>query len=114
VGSVDYRVHQCPKCGDIRTFEVHRWFSGYDRCPQCRYRTRKTSRETIVAATHTHGGRVRVTERCVNCSYQSTYERATPRLSDSSSSSGSGFHGGRGGGSFGGGHSGGGGAGHHF
>ncbi|MEZ4234678.1 MAG: TPM domain-containing protein [Myxococcota bacterium] len=117
LGSVDWQVHQCTACGEVRLFPHQAWFSGYSSCPKCSYRTLKATTVTEVAATQYSGGRVRVTEDCRHCDFHRTSTRATPRLpppsSTSSSSSGSSSFGGGGGGggSFGGGHSGGGGAG---
>jgi len=68
----------------------------------------------LVAATTSHGGRVRVDQKCLNpkCGYAHSAEHGTPQLS-SSSSSGSGSSGSSHS-SFGGGRSGGGGSTGHF
>jgi len=122
VGSIDWIVHQCPTCQATRTFERRAWFSGYRRCERCHNRTRSSSSVTVRHATQVSTGRVRVTERCAHCQWQTSYERTTARLPSPSSSGGS-FGSGRssggrssgggrsGGGRSGGGRSGGGGAG---
>lgn len=116
VGSIDWEVHQCPKCGTVRSFANARWFSGFSHCPSCARKTRTTSRTTLIPATQLSGGLERIRERCAHCHFHNEYTRSTPRLpppsSHSSSSGGSSFGGSSGGGgSFGGGSSGGGGAG---
>jgi uncharacterized protein len=119
IGSVDYRVYICRQCQFSRTVVKKRWFSGFSRCRQCRYRALRTETETLVHATYDYGGQVRITETCHHCSHSRTYHRFTARLtrpSSSSSSSRGGFSSGSSGSSsssssFGGGSSGGGGAG---
>ncbi len=120
LGSVDWQVHQCPKCSATRTFAKERWFSGYSHCPKCGRKTRTTEHHVEVHASTFQGGRVRIDESCGHCSYRKSYTRTTPRLQQHVHVSGSnggggfgggGFGGGGGGGSFGGGSSGGGGAG---
>jgi uncharacterized protein len=119
LGSIDYRAYICPQCQGSRVVARKRWFSGFSRCPKCKYRTRRTRSDTLVEATYDHGGEVRVTESCGFCDHHQTYVRHTPRRtrpvatssgSSFGSSSGGGFSSG-GGSSFGGGSSGGGGAG---
>lgn len=120
VGSKDYRVHICPRCQFSRTVARTRWFSSYHKCPQCSFRTARTSSYTIVQATYTQGGQVEVDESCAHCSYNRRSIRHTARLtppsttgssSGGSSSWSGGGGGGGGGGSWGGGSSGGGGGG---
>lgn len=115
VSSVDYEVLVCPSCHGMRTLRHNKWFSSYDRCPGCGFKTEQTTRETITAATYSHGGEDRITERCAHCSRHHSYTRRTPKLerpsstsssssssrsssSSSRSSSGSGFGGGSSGG----------------
>jgi len=108
---MDYEVWKCGNCGQVSRFALK--LGKASSCPKCRRRTLVRTTATLVAATTSHGGRVRVTEDCKNpaCGYTHSVERSTARLS-SGSTGGSRFGGGssRGGGSFGGGRSGGGGA----
>ena len=106
LGSVDYDVWRCGACPHRFTLRYPRLFTRFGKCPQCNQRTCGSTEETIRAATTSHGGSVRVTERCEFCTYRHNYTRTTPRLSSSSSGGGSSS----GGSSFGGGSSGGGGA----
>lgn len=116
VGSRDHRVFWCHPC-DKATVRPPKgkWFSGYGKCPECRYKTMQSSSTTISAATYDSSGTRQVTEDCANCSYHNSYTRTIPRLTrstSSSSSSGSSSFGSSGGGgsSYGGGSSSGGGA----
>jgi uncharacterized protein len=111
-GGMDYEFWHCPKCGADEKLTVKLGKAG--KCPQCARRTLTSSTTTLTAATSGQGGRVRVTETCLNpkCGYNKVREHDTPRLSSPGSSSGSssGSHSS----SFGGGRSGGGGASKHF
>ena len=111
-GGMDYEFWQCPKCGASERLAVKLGKAG--KCPQCERRTLVSSTTTLTAATSSQGGRVRVTETCLNptCGYSKTREHDTPRLSSPSSSSGSSSSSHSS--SFGGGRSGGGGASKHF
>jgi uncharacterized protein len=126
LGSVDYRVYICPQCQGSRVVAKNKLFSGFARCGACRFETLVRESTTLVEATYTQGGEVRVTETCQHCPHTRTFTRETPQLtpppaptSSYSSSSSSSFSGGSTGssgsssssGSFGGGSSGGGGAG---
>ena len=106
IGSVDYDVWTCPSCSHHFTLTYARWFSKYEKCPQCHNRTKSSKQTTIVSATTTSNGSARVEERCAFCSYTSEYTITLPQI-ESSSSSGSSSGSSS---SFGGGGSGGGGA----
>jgi uncharacterized protein len=108
-GGMNYEIWSCDACGATREFAVKLGKAG--KCPRCKRRTLVSSTTTIVAATKTQGGRVRVEQRCANsaCAHRNVRERSTARLSSPSSRSSSGSSG-RSGSSFGGGRSGGGGA----
>jgi uncharacterized protein len=105
IGSVDYDVWQCPSCSHHFTLRYPKWLTKYDKCPQCRNRTRSSTQTTLVAATTSSSGSARVNERCEFCTYRHEYTKTLPRIQQSSSSSG-----GSRSSSFGGGRSGGGGA----
>jgi uncharacterized membrane protein YgcG len=111
-GGMDYEIWNCPSCGASERLSV--LMNKASACPQCRRRTLTETRATLVAATTSHGGRVRVDQKCLNpkCGYGHSAEHGTPQLS-SSSSSGSGSRGSSHS-SFGGGRSGGGGSTGHF
>lgn len=113
VRSSQWLVFWCAPCEAVQTRQLRRWFSGYDQCPSCFHRTRRTTSTVEVAATEYSTGRRRVNESCAHCPHSASYTRVIPRRpkQSSSSSSGGGFSSGGGGGGFGGGSSGGGGAG---
>lgn len=108
LGSVDYDVWYCPACLKSDTERYVAALSAYHDCPKCRARTFKETSTTLVAATHSHGGKVRLDGRCESCQHTASRVENTPRLTSSSGSGRSG--GGSSGGSSGGGRSGGGGA----
>jgi len=111
-GGMDYELWRCPQCGADERLAVK--LGRASACPKCKRRTLASSTATLAAATKEQGGKVRVTETCLNpkCGYGNVREHSTPRLSSpgpsspgsSPSSSGS----------FGGGRSGSGGASKHF
>jgi uncharacterized protein len=90
--SVNWKVHACPTCEHTRSFRSAAWFSGYSRCPRCRYKTRSSTRTTLQRASYSSEGKAQVTERCAQCSYHSSRtvtipRKQRPRPSSSSSSS---------------------------
>lgn len=111
LGSVDYDVWACLNCEEVMKIRYGRIFTRYSKCPKCWYVTVYKIEKTLINATYSHGGKVRVTEDCKNCHYHRNYNYFTPKRVRSSSSGGSGFSGGGGGSGFGGGRSSGGGAG---
>ncbi|MEQ1566176.1 MAG: TPM domain-containing protein [Myxococcota bacterium] len=88
VGSVDYQVHQCPKCGRTESFVVHRYRTEYTRCPQCDHRTRVVRRRTLVRAGPEQPGSDEIRETCAHCDYDVSYTRETPAL-DAATAAGS-------------------------
>lgn len=106
LGSVDWQYYYCDTCGHHKLLRVNRWFSGYQSCRKCGYKTTQVSETVLSPATYSSSGSARVTETCKHCGNRHVYHKTLPRLERSSSSSGGG-----GGSSFGGGSSGGGGSG---
>ena len=112
LGSVDYDVWACLKCEEVLKLRYGKLFTRYSKCPKCWYITVHRIERVLVNATYTHGGKVRVVERCKSCNYHRSYSYQTPmKVRSTSSGSGSSFGGGGGGSGFGGGSSSGGGAG---
>ncbi len=118
--SMDYDVWLCDTCGDVLRVPVPHWFSRYEPCPKCGYKTCHRSTRQLYASTTTTHGMQEVTLACGNCGYKGVTRRELPLEGISSDSGGSssggggGGGGGDGGGSFGGGSAGGGGAGGHY
>nr|HPH45196.1 hypothetical protein [Candidatus Aminicenantes bacterium] len=114
-GGMDYEVWQCGSCGASESYAMT--LGKAAACPRCGRRTLVTATTTLVAATRTSGGKVKIEADCrnPNCDYRKVTERSTPRLPPPpppgrSFSSGHGSFGSSGRSSFGGGRSGGGGA----
>ena len=107
VGSVDYDVWKCPSCSHHFTLRYPKWVSSFEKCPQCRNRTKSSTETVIEAASSFSAGSAQVVESCAFCSFTREYTKVLPRIESSSSSSSSGSSGSS---SFGGGGSGGGGA----
>jgi uncharacterized protein len=80
IGSVDYDVWACPSCSQTIKLRYDRLRSGYSLCPDCGARTVSETSSTLLEATYSHGGEVRVDERCVHCTYHSSSTHSTPRL----------------------------------
>ncbi len=89
VKSVDWQVFACPTCDHTRTFRKTKLLSGYSRCPECKNRTRKTTRRTISAPSYTSSGQALVTEDCAHCSYHTSRTVTLPKKQRPSSSSSS-------------------------
>jgi uncharacterized protein len=119
LGSRDYHLWRCTKCGDQLVDVSNRLFSSYGDCRACGNRTASSHTETEVYATQHHAGRAIETHTCEwpQCGHIWQEERILPRRpssshrhhshsssgssssSSSSSSSGGGFGGGSSGGS---------------
>jgi uncharacterized protein len=106
VGSVDYDVWKCGSCSHHFTLRYPKWVSKFEKCPQCRNRTKSSTETVIEAASSFSAGSAQVVESCAFCSFNREYTKVLPRIESSSSSS----SGSSGSSSFGGGSSGGGGA----
>jgi uncharacterized protein len=110
LNSVDYDIWKCPNCNNHDLYRYPSLLSRLQRCPQCGYRTVRTSSTTLVAATTHSTGQKQVTKDCNNCHFHSEEIVVIPRISQSSGSSSGGGGSHSSGGSFGGGRSSGGGA----
>ena len=104
IGSVDHDVWFCRKCAERVTKSYASWFRKTSHCPECAFRTIAVNRVTLEAATETSTGVREITETCVACDYEVSWQEEIPMVStfdDDDWSSGGG--GGGGGGSSGGG-----------
>ena len=110
LNSVDYDIWKCPNCNNHDLYRYPSLLTGLKRCPQCGYRTVRSSSTTLVAATTHSTGEKQVTKDCNHCNFHNEEIVVIPRISQSSGSSSRGGGGRRSGGSFGGGRSSGGGA----
>lgn len=113
VKSIDYDVWVTTGATDILILDYRKWFSKYNKCPKCRFKTYfQVYNRTITPATYDSSGTGERCNKCENCGHTKTVTYTIPRKTRSSSSSGGGgsssFSGGS---SYGGGSSRGGGAG---
>jgi len=120
VKSVDYDVWISGEEGDVLIQSYKRWFSKYNACPKCKYKTYyKVYDRVITAATYSSSGSGEKKHSCTNCGHSKVSRYTIPQKTRSSSSSsssssysgGSSSWGGSSSSSWGGGSSGGGGAG---
>lgn len=132
LGTVDYDVWECDKCGTVECFPFKESQQKFTECPACHTIARHLECDRIVrpATTRQEGYGVR-TYKCEYCDHRDDKPYKIPRKDDgaggamvagailgglaaSSRGRGGGFGGGSIGGGFGGGHTGGGGAGTHW
>lgn len=119
IKSVDYDVWTSSEDNDVLIQSYKRWFSKYNACPKCKFKTfYKVYDRTISAPTYSSSGTGERKYQCENCGHSKVSRYTIPKKtrSSSSSSSSSSYSGGSsswggGGSSWGGGSSGGGGAG---
>lgn len=113
VKSVDYDVWIDDTGEEIIILAYKKWFSGFSKCPKCRYKTwQKEYDRTIVPATRYSSGRGEKKHSCSHCHHSKITTYTIPRIQPKNTSSSGGSFGGSsgGGGSWGGGSSGGGGS----
>ncbi|MEE1021385.1 MAG: TPM domain-containing protein [Bacteroidales bacterium] len=119
IGSKNYDVWLCEKCGNTVIYPYDKILSNYSECPSCKAKTYyKQSEKVLKYPTSFRNGIMRKTFRCKNCNHISHIDSDIPRSGGvivGGMGSGSSFGGGfSGGGSWGGGFSGGGGGGGRF
>lgn len=119
IGSKDYDVWLCEKCGNTVIYPYDKILTNYSECPSCKAKTYyKQSEKVMRYPTSFRNGVMRKTYRCKNCNHISHIDSDIPRSGGvivGGMGSGSSFGGGfSGGGSWGGGFSGGGGGGGRF
>ncbi|MEE1221746.1 MAG: TPM domain-containing protein [Bacteroidales bacterium] len=119
IGSKNYDVWLCEKCGNTVIYPYDKILSNYSECPSCKAKTYyKQSEKVLKYPTSFRNGIMRKTYRCKNCNHISHIDSDIPRSGGvivGGMGSGSSFGGGfSGGGSWGGGFSGGGGGGGRF
>lgn len=119
IGSKNYDVWLCEKCGNTVIYPYDKILSNYSECPSCKAKTYyKQSEKVMRYPTSFRNGVMRKTYRCKNCNHISHIDSDIPRSGGvivGGMGSGSSFGGGfSGGGSWGGGFSGGGGGGGRF
>jgi uncharacterized protein len=111
IGSVDYDVWKCVKCGAIETLQYINPKTKYQPCSNCSFISNYlVGKRTLKSATYQQEGRGENEFNCLYCGKKTIVPFVIPVLSDSSTSSSSSSDSSSDSGSFGGGDSGGGGA----
>jgi uncharacterized protein len=70
LGSVDYEVWQCPKCGIHDLKAEYRWFSSFAGCHSCGYRTMKVGELITVHPTEYSPGEKQIDKECYRCGFR--------------------------------------------
>ena len=91
LGSIDYDVWVCRRCDEQKILAYPKWFSGFSKCPSCKYKCLESESTTITSATTYSEGRGRRDDNCRHCSYSHTSYYTIPKIEESSSSSSSSF-----------------------
>ncbi len=88
VKSVDYDVWISGEEGDVLIQTYKRWFSKYNSCPKCKYKTYyKVYDKVIKAATYSSSGKGEKHYKCTNCGHSKTTTYTIPKKTKTSSSS---------------------------
>jgi uncharacterized protein len=70
LGSVEYEVWQCPKCGIHDLKAQYRWFSSFAGCHSCGYRTMKVGELITVHPTEFSPGEKQIDKECYRCGFR--------------------------------------------
>lgn len=70
LGSVDYQVWQCPKCGDHYLQGRPRWLSSFAGCHSCGYRAMKVSEVITLHPTELTPGEKQIYKECYQCGFR--------------------------------------------
>src|SRR5262245_43580591 len=70
LGSVDYEVWQCPKCGIHDLKAQYRWFSSFAGCHSCGYRTMKVGELITAHPTEFSPGEKQIDKECYRCGFR--------------------------------------------
>ncbi len=90
IKSVDYDVWVGQDKNDIIVLAYVKMFSGYSKCPKCRYLTyQKDYRRTIIAPSYSSSGTGESKYSCKACSYSIVKRYTIAKLQDSSTTSSS-------------------------
>lgn len=88
VKSVDYDVWVSGEEGDVLIQAYKRWFSKYNSCPKCKFKTYyKVYDKVITAATYTSSGKGERFYKCTNCGHSKRVTYTIPKKTKTSSTS---------------------------
>jgi uncharacterized protein len=80
LGSVDYQVWQCPKCGYHDLQSQYRWLSSFAGCHSCGYRTMKLGERITVHPTEFSTGEKQIDKECYRCGFRRCETDILPML----------------------------------
>ncbi|MCF6184949.1 MAG: TPM domain-containing protein [Bacteroidales bacterium] len=87
VKSVDYDVWISGEEDDILIQKYKRWFSKYNACPKCKYKTYyKVYDKVITSATYSRSGKGERLYKCTNCGFSKKITYTIPKKTRTSSS----------------------------
>ncbi len=88
VKSIDYDVWVSDEEGDVLIQKYKRWFSKYNACPKCKYKTYyKVYDKTIKSASYSSSGTGERLYQCTNCGHSKKIRYTIPKKTRTSSSS---------------------------
>jgi uncharacterized protein len=87
LGSVDYEVWKCPKCGIHDLKAQYRWMSSFAGCHSCRYRTMKVGEMITVHPTEYSPGEKQIDKECYRCGFRRCEAVILPALPQHTQSS---------------------------
>lgn len=70
LGSVDYQVWQCPKCGHHDLQAQYQWLSSFAGCHSCGYRAMKTNELITLHPTEFSPGEKQIDKECHCCGFR--------------------------------------------
>lgn len=81
IGSVDYDVWLCPKCGETENIPYRQAAAAFSECPVCKGHTFHVISDRTVAqpTSRTTGLRV-IKSRCVNCGFEDSVNQTLPKV----------------------------------
>lgn len=88
LGSVNWRVWECPRCEAIHIDPRRAWFSRYKDCPDCGRRAVWATTRTLEHPTRWSTGLQEVVLECAHCTFRNRHTRTLPRRRDHDTSSG--------------------------
>jgi uncharacterized protein len=80
LGSVDYQVWRCPKCGYHDLQSQYRWLSSFAGCHSCGYRTMQVGEMITVHPTEFSTGEKQIDKECYRCGFRRCETAFLPML----------------------------------
>lgn len=83
LSTINYDVWKCSHCAKYEVYPRPRWFSSYEKCPECDYKTVEVRTDVIAEPTYTSTGIERVSMDCHHCQYHDDKTVVLPVLMES-------------------------------